>query len=155
MNSYTPMILTKEGQEKLQNELEQLVNTERKVVAERIKEAKEQGDLSENAEYAIAKEDQERIENRILEIKEILREATVAEDGSGSDLVSIGKTVTVSDGTKTMTYTIVGANEADPTNGKISNESPLGKACIGSKTGDVVESETPAGKLRYTIKAVK
>ena len=155
MNSYTPMILTKEGRDKLQTELDLLVNTERKNVAQRIKEAKEQGDLSENAEYAIAKEDQERIENRILEIKEILREATLAEDGHGSDFVNIGNTVTLTNDGKTVTYTIVGANEADPANGKISNESPLGKACIGKKSGDLVETETPAGLLRYTIAAVK
>lgn len=148
--------LTKKGYQKLQQELEHLLNNERKAVAERIKTAKEHGDLSENSEYSDAKDQQSFIEGRILEIEHILKNAEIIDDDHvNCDSVKLGCTVHLEAEEKTLQYKIVGSAEADPMNGYISNESPIGKALMGKKQGEVVEVEVPAGKKKYRIKRIK
>ncbi|USN53887.1 MAG: transcription elongation factor GreA [Candidatus Nomurabacteria bacterium] len=144
--------LTPTGLKKIQDELEQLKNVRRKEVANRIQEAKELGDLSENAEYTEAKNEQAFIEGRINELEMILKQAKVIAQTKGGDIVSIGSTITVqhSDGNKHI-YTIVGSNEADPVEGKISHESPLGQAFLGRKTKDKVTIVVPKGTTEVTI----
>lgn len=150
------MYLTKEGYENLQAELENLLNSERKAVAERIKTAKEYGDLSENSEYSDAKEQQSFVEGRILEIEHILKNAEIIDEShlNCSD-VKVGCTVHLEAEDKELKYRIVGSTEADPTKGYISNESPIGKALIGKKKGDLVEVSVPAGVTKYKIREVK
>ena len=147
-------ILTYEGLKKLEDEIDYLKVVRRKEVSEKIKEAREQGDLSENAEYDAAKDEQRDIEARIEEIEKILKNAEVVlEEEADSDKVSIGCTVTILDCeyNEELEYKIVGSTEANSLKGKISNESPLGKALIGAKKGDVVSIEAPAGVIEYTI----
>ena len=149
-------ILTYEGLQKLENELQDLKIVKRKEVAQKIKEAREQGDLSENAEYDAAKDEQRDIEARIEELEKILKNVEVVdmeEDSNNLDKVSFGLTVKVKDNEfgDEMEFKIVGATEANSLKGKISNESPLGKALIGAKKGDVVSVEAPAGVIEYTI----
>lgn len=149
-------ILTKEGLEKLQKELEILKTVERQKVAERIQTAKELGDLSENAEYSEAKEQQALNENRVAEIEDIIKSSVVVDGSStGSDKVTIGSVITVNNGKEDRIYSIVGSNEADPLEGKISNESPLAVSFMGKKVGDKASVETPRGTIEYTIKEVK
>jgi len=144
--------LTEERIEELKRELEQLRNVARLEVAEHLKRAKEYGDLSENSEYLEAREEQARIETRILEIDDMLKSAVIIrKNAGGGNLVQVGSSVTVKKGDKTTTYSIVGSNESDPVNNKISNESPLGRAFLGRAAGDSFEVETPTGKLKYTI----
>lgn len=144
--------VTKEGLAKLQSELEYLQTTKRKDIAGRIASAKELGDLSENAEYSDAKEEQGLVETRILELQETLRNVQIVSKPTKSTSVVIGSTIVVkNDEQKEFTYTIVGSNEADPSQGKISNESPIGKAFLGLKSGESVEIDVPKGKVRYTI----
>lgn len=143
--------ITLEGLKKLQDELYELEHNKRREIARRIKEAKELGDLSENAEYAAAKEDQAFMEGRILELKEILKKVQVIAQNSSADLVQIGSRVTLQAGNSKLQYNIVGSQEADPAQGKISNESPLGRAILAKKIGDKVEADVPAGKLEFTI----
>lgn len=146
------MVLTKEGLAKLEEELDYLKNEKRHQVADRIKQAKEFGDLSENAEYQEAKEEQAFVEGRILELDSIIKTAVVAEKTNGSDKVSIGSKVTVEkDGGDKTEFTIVGSTEADPVNRKISLDSPLAQALIDKKVGDETEVELPAGKVTYKI----
>ncbi len=145
------MVLTKEGLAKLQEELEYLKNEKRHQVADRIKQAKEFGDLSENAEYQEAKEEQAFVEGRILELDSIIKTAFVAEKKNGSDKVSIGSKVTVEKNGDKSEFTIVGSTEADPINSKISLDSPLAQALIDKKVGDETEVELPAGKVVYKI----
>ena len=126
----------------------------RREVAQKIKEAREQGDLSENAEYDAAKEEQRDIELRIEEIDKILKNAEVVDDNDGdSSVINVGCTVTIKDleFNEEMEYKIVGSTEADSLKGKISNESPVGKALIGAQKGETVEVETPAGIIKYEI----
>ena len=149
-------LLTYAGLKKLEDELHDLKVVKRKEVAEKIKEAREQGDLSENAEYDAAKDEQRDIEARIEELEKILKNVEVVDmedDGHGIDKVSFGLVVKVKDNEfdDEMEFKIVGATEANSLKGKISNESPLGKALIGAKIGDVVSVEAPAGVIEYTI----
>ena len=142
------IILTPEGWEKLEQELNELETVKRIEIGERIKIAREFGDISENSEYDDAKTEQAWMESRIAEIMQILATATVVEAPKRSNKVSIGNVVTVEmgDGTE-RTFTLVGAAEADISEGRISNESPVGAALLGSKKGDVVTAESPNGKL--------
>jgi transcription elongation factor GreA len=147
-------ILTQEGLRKLEEELEHLKGTRRKEIAERIKQAKEFGDIAENAEYDDAKNEQAFVEGRILQIEQMLRSARVINNNSGnSDTVAVGSTVRVKDvaGGDELIYTIVGSAEADPLQDRISNESPVGQALIGRKRGETVTIRVPAGTLKYTI----
>ena len=147
-------ILTYAGLKKLEDELENLKVVKRKEVAGKIKEAREQGDLSENAEYDAAKDEQRDIEARIEELEKILKNAeVVVEDEVDLDKISIGCTVTVYDCEfeEEMEFKIVGSTEANSLEGKISNESPVGKALIGRKVDDVVEVETQAGVMEYKV----
>ena len=145
-------ILTLSGLKELEEELQHLKVVKRKEVAEKIKEARAQGDLSENAEYDAAKDEQSDMEKRIEEIEKILKNAEVIDEGE-VDLnnVSIGCTVTLKDldFDEEVTYKIVGSTEANILKGKISNESPVGRALIGAKVGDTVKVEVPAGVLKY------
>lgn len=144
--------LTDDGYKKLKAEVEHLKNVRRLEIANRIKEAKELGDLSENAEYADAREEQSFTEGRIMEIEDTLKNAEVISSlKSEPNRVDIGDAITVEkDGAK-QEYTIVGSNEADPSQGRISNESPLGQAFLGKHKGDECEVQTPKGIALYTI----
>ena len=149
-----PIILTPEGFEKLQKELEYLKVTGRKDIAEKIKIARGFGDLSENAEYDAAKDAQAAMEKRIGELEEMIKNAQVVDvDAVGTDTVSILSKVTVYDADmeEEETYTIVGTTEADPDVNKISDESPIGTALLGKKKGDVVTVETPGGSFELKI----
>lgn len=148
-------IYTQEGIEKLQNELEERKGGLRQGIAAAIKEAKEQGDLSENAEYSDAKAQQNENESRILELEALLKDAVVSKKYKPSDVATIGSTIQVKMSGKEMTFFMVGSNEADPSQGKISIESPLGKEFVGKKAGEKVELQAPAGKLKYEIVSVK
>ena len=147
-------ILTYAGLKALEDELENLRVVKRKEVAGKIKEAREQGDLSENAEYDAAKDEQRDIEARIEELEKILKNAeVVVEDEVDLDKINIGCQVKILDieYSEELDYKIVGSTEANSLKGKISNESPVGKALIGHKVGDTVEVETPAGVFAYKI----
>ena len=151
-----PVYLTKEGKEKLQEELEYLTTVRRREVAEAIKSAKEEGDLSENSAYDEAKLNQGFLEGRVQTIENQLRNAVIIDKNGKSDKVSIGSTVTVEEeGFGEETYQIVGSAEADPLEGKISNESPIGMALIGAKVGDQVKAETPGGETIFKVVKVK
>ncbi len=139
--------LTQKGIDKLKGELERLKTVERDRVLEALREARSQGDLSENADYDTARSDQARIETRIKEIENILKHAELITDDRTNNRVSIGKTVTLKiNDQKPEDYNIVGSLEADPFDKKISNESPIGKAVIGGKKGDKVRAKTAANK---------
>ena len=144
-------LLTAEGLEKLKKELELLTGQRRKEVIERIQEAVAHGDLSENADYAQAKEEQSFIEGRIQELEEILKNAEIIKAGGHSNIVAVGSTVKVQINGAERSYTIVGSNEANPAHGKISNESVVGQKLLGSKRGDKVSIETPGGKSLYEV----
>ncbi len=155
------MLITKEGLKKLKEELEFLKTTKRQEIAQRLKEAISYGDLSENAEYEEAKNDQAFIEGRILELEKQIKNARIITEGAamksaggGGKAIDIGSIVTVknkTDGDEAETYTIVGSMEADPIEHKISNESPIGKALLGREKGDIVDVIAPAGKFKYEI----
>jgi transcription elongation factor GreA len=146
-------IISEEGFQKLEEELHQLSTTKRREIADRIEKAKELGDLSENAEYADAKEAQAFNEGRISEISNLLKNLTVVQGGQGGE-VGMGSKVTVEvDGTK-KEYTIVSFNEADPLTGRISNESPMGVAFSGKKVGDKVTVQTPKGTMTYIVSKI-
>jgi len=147
-------VLTFEGLKKLEEELHELKVVRRKDVAGKIKEARGQGDLSENAEYDAAKEEQAEIEARIALIEKMLRNAEVIdEEELNGDTIGIGNTVKVLDMefNEEMEYTIVGSTEADPMGGRISNESPLGVALLTRKVGDTVTVDAPQGSIKYQI----
>ncbi len=147
--------LTKEGLDRLNKEYEDLTSNGRKEVADLIKQAKEYGDLSENSEYADAKDKQAFIEGRISELEHILKNAAIIdEDSIKRDQVDVGSTVHVELETGEMQYRIVGSYEADPEKGWVSNESPLGQALLGRKPGDEVEVNAPAGTIKYKIKKI-
>ncbi len=147
-------ILTYEGLKKYEEELQDLKVVKRREVAEKIKEAREQGDLSENAEYDAAKDEQRDIEARIEELEKILKNAEVVdEDEVDLDRINIGCKVRILDVeyNEECEYKIVGSTEANSLKGKISNESPVGKALIGKKQGDTIVVETPAGSFQYKV----
>lgn len=147
--------LTKEGKEELERELEHLKTTRRREVAQRIKEAKEFGDLSENSEYEEAKNQQAFMEGRIAEIEHILKHSEViSRRGKTNDKVSVGSKVIVDIEGELSEFIIVGSTEANPLEGKISNESPIGRALLDKKIGEHVEVEVPAGKIIYKIKKI-
>ena len=147
-----PMYLTAEGAEKLKTELADLKGPQRTALAARLRDAIQMGDLSENADYHKAKEDQAFLEGRIQELEYTLSNAVIVDGTAPKDIVSVGMHVTVQEeGFDPEMFYIVGAKEADPPNGKISNESPFGHALIDHKVGDVVEVETPGGKTRLKI----
>lgn len=148
-------VLTEEGYKKLVDELEERKTTVRQRIAQAIKEAKEQGDLSENAEYSEARREQNENEARVAELEAQIKVSTVAKAAGKKGTVQLGSRVTVeAAGGREMTFEIVGSNEADPTQGKISNESPLGKAFLGHSKGDQVSVETPGGSAEYSIVSV-
>ena len=146
-------IMTYEGLKALEDELQDLKVNRRREVAQKIKEAREQGDLSENAEYDAAKEEQRDIELRIEEIDSILKNAEVVAEDQDTGVINVGCTVRIKDleFNEEMEYRIVGSAEADSLRGKISNESPVGRALVGSQAGETVEVETPAGMIKYEI----
>ena len=152
--------LTKDGYIKLQRELDDLRSLKRKEVADRLHEAMEGGDLIENAEYESAKNEQAFVEGRIQELKMILANAHIIDYDDAKEnggYVQVGSTVYIrEDGeSRSDKYVIVGAAEADPRNGMISNESPIGKAALGKKAGEEIEIDTPDGKLKFRITTVK
>ena len=151
--------LTKEGFQKLQEELDQLRTVKRQEVADRLHEAMEGGELIENAEYEAAKNEQAFVEGRIQELEMLLATARVIEEEERNHRdgqVSVGSTVTIQEqGFETETYTIVGAAEANPREGKISNESPIGKAILNHEVGETVHVETPSGTYKVKIMNVK
>lgn len=149
------MYLTPEGEAKLKAELAELTGHRREELAQRLRSAIQMGDLSENADYHKAKEDQSFLEGRIQEIEAVLRTAVIVEK-KYSDTVTVGSSVTIQEENfPPETYHVVGAKEADPRNGKISNESPIGKALMGHKVGDVIETDTPDGKIAFKILKVE
>lgn len=152
----TPTYLTPEGKLKLEEELEHLKTTRRKELAERLNFAIKQGDLSENADYSAAKEEQAFLEGRIRTIENMLRHVSIIEDQTGG-AVRIGSRVTVAEVgyDDPETFSIVGAAEADPTKQRISNESPLGRALLGRHIGDQVEVDAPAGKIVFVIVSIE
>lgn len=148
--------LTQEGLDNIKKELEYLKSTKRMEVAQRLKEAIALGDLSENSEYVSAKDEQAAVEGKILEYEQKIRTAVIIE-ASKTGHVSMASTVIIKDlsANETEEVTIVGSSEADPFEGKISNESPVGRALIGAKPGDIVEVNAPAGILKYEVVEVK
>ena len=147
-----PIYLTAEGAEKLRVELADLKGPQREAIAKRLRDAIQMGDLSENADYHKAKEDQAFLEGRILELDYTLNNAQIVDGTARKDIVSVGMRVTVQeDDFDPETFYIVGAKEADPRTGKISNESPFGRALMDHRVGDVVEAQTPGGATRLKI----
>jgi transcription elongation factor GreA len=147
--------VTEEGLKKIKDELSKRKGEIRQAIANSIKEAKEQGDLSENAEYSEAKRQQAENEARISELEYMLKESRVASYDKSSDVVQMGSSVKVKFNGSEMEFQIVGSNEVDPAEMKISNESPMGRAFMGHKKGDKVEVETPGGKMKYEILDLK
>lgn len=143
--------LSPEGIETLKKELQELKTKERQEIAKRLQEAKDLGDLSENAEYFEAKEAQSLNENRIAELEELLKNAVVIKTSSTEDIVIIGSTIETKSNNNVETFSIVGSAEAKPQEGKISNESPLGRAFLGKRAGDEVDIKTPGGVVKYKI----
>ena len=150
-----PMTLA--GKEKLEKELEELKTVRRKEVVERIKIARSFGDLSENSEYDSAKEEQAFVEGRITLLEQMVRNARIIEEDANSDVVTLGKTVVFKElpDEEEESYTIVGSAEADPFEGKISNESPMGSSLMGKKVGDEVTIQTPGGEMNVKIVNIK
>ena len=156
--SQKEVILTPEGLKKLQDEIEYLSTTKREEVADRIKQAREFGDISENSEYDDAKNEQSMLEGRINTLEEKLRKARVVRAGeTPPDQVDVGRFVTLKDldNDRIMTCELVGSVEADPAAQKLSNESPVGQAVMGKKVGDIVTAPAPKGPTRYQILAVE
>ncbi|CAG1013658.1 MAG: transcription elongation factor GreA [Anaerolinea sp.] len=149
--------LTEEGASELRRELEELKSVKRPELAAKLKEAISQGDLSENADYHDAKEQQAFLEGRITYLEEMLRSAKIIPDTPAkSKVVNVGSEVTVQEGSDSPeTFVIVGAAEANPREGRISNESPLGQALLGRKVGDKVKVDAPAGQLVFKIKSIR
>lgn len=143
--------LSAEGLEKVKQELIDLKTKKRKEIAGRLEHAKTLGDLSENAEYQEAKEEQSLVESQIAEMEETIRSAVLIAKTRNNDQVGIGSTIHIKSDRGEETYTIVGSEEANPRNGKISNESPLGKAFLGRKKGENIEVKTPGGMSSYLI----
>lgn len=147
-----PTYLTAEGLEKIKAELKELTGERRAELAARLRSAIQMGDLSENADYHKAKEDQAFLEGRIQELEYLVRNAVVIEKSGNRDVVSVGDTVTIQEADyPAETYHMVGPKEADPRNGRISHESPIGRAVLDRRVGDVVDVETPQGKIKFKI----
>ena len=154
MEDKKEILLTQEGYQKLEDELEILKTVRRREVADRIKVDISFGDISENAEYDEAKNEQAQVEERIIKLESMIRRAVIIDESKiDSNVVTIGSIVKVNDMDfeEEVEYTIVGSAEADPYEGKISNESPVGKALIGAHTGDVVDVEMPMGIMKYKV----
>lgn len=153
MSSNQPVYLTPEGLQKIKDELQYLVTVRRREVAQMIAEAKAEGDLSENAGYDEAKTAQGFLEGRIRELEYIVKHAQLIEENTPSNVVSLGRKVIIRevDTDFEETYTLVGSKEADPTNGRISNESPMGQALLGKKKGQKVNVKTPGGDVKFEI----
>jgi len=148
--------LTPEGKDKLQKELDYLRNVRRPEIAESLKSAVDEGDLSENSGYEESKREQAFVEGRIRDLEAILASAQILVENTRRDVVCLGCRVTISeDGREPETYQIVGRTEADPTNGRISNESPLGKALLGRRSGDEVTVQSPDGALRFEVLTIE
>jgi transcription elongation factor GreA len=149
--------MTQAGKEKIEQELENLKSVRRKEVVERIKIARSFGDLSENSEYDSAKEEQAFVEGRITLLEQMLRNAKIIQEDKDTDTVVLGKTVTFKElpSGDEETYTIVGSAEADPFEGNISNESPMGSSVMGKKVGDEVTIQTPGGEMNVRIVSIK
>ncbi len=147
-----PSYLTPEGEAKLQAELQELKSTKREELSQRLRSAIQMGDLSENADYHKAKEDQGFLEGRIQELEDILRNTVIIKEKQGQDYIFIGSHVTIQeDAYDPETYHLVGPTEADPRKGKISHESPIGRALINKKVGDIAEADAPSGKIKFKI----
>lgn len=147
-----PTYLTAEGLEKIKAELNELTGKRRAELAARLRSAIQMGDLSENADYHKAKEDQAFLEGRIQELEYLIRNAIIIEKSANKGVVSVGAHVTIQEGDyPAETYHLVGPKEADPRNGRISHESPIGRALMDRQVGDIVEVETPAGKTKFKI----
>lgn len=147
--------LTKKGFEDLQKEHDEIVNKRRPEVVERLSAAREMGDLSENAEYTAAREELAFIDGRIEELEELLKQVELISDNNHkTQAVGMGSQVVIKIGGKDESFTVVGEWEADPTEKKISHESPLGKALLGKRVGDEIEVEAPAGKMLYKIVSI-
>lgn len=152
------IVLTREGLVKLEHELDDLKSIHRREVNDRIRQAKEFGDISENAEYEDAKQEQAFVEGRIMKLEQMIRNARLIDEGEYTDgEVHLGSTVKVKDVQKgdTHEFTIVGSAESDPPNHRLSNESPLGHALLGRKKGDTIDVTTPRGLAKYKIEAIK
>ena len=145
--------LTREGLEELKKEYETLTKTKRPEVLNRVSQARSMGDLSENAEYTVAREELSFIDGRIDELEELLKQVVLISNNHSST-IKLGSTVKVNTGSVREEFSVVGEWEADPKEKKISHESPLGKALLGKKVGEKVEVEAPAGKIVYTIEAI-
>jgi transcription elongation factor GreA len=157
MSNRNVVYLTKEGQQKINDELQYLKTTRREEISEKLQKAIRQGDLKENADYHDAKDEQGFIEGRIRGLEDSLRRSQIIEDPGPSDIVRVGSTVTVCEEgyDDEETYSIVGAHEADPGSGRISNESPIGRALLGARTGETVSAETPAGMLQFVVQSIE
>jgi len=143
--------ISRDGLDKLRLELEEMVNVRRPEIAQRIHDAKEHGDLSENAEYEDAKNEQAFVEGRIQTLEGMIKSAQLIDEHTSTDHVQIGSTVTVTSQDGSETFMIVGSAEAKPAAGRISNESPVGRALLGRKKGEKVVVKVPAGDFAYTI----
>ena len=151
-----PSYLTPEGEAKLNAELQDLKGPKREELSKRLRSAIQMGDLSENADYHKAKEDQGFLEGRIQELEAILRNAIIIKETKSSGIIFIGSHVTIQEDTfDPETYHLVGPTEADPRQGRISYESPIGRALMDKKVGDVAEAETPGGKIKFKILKIK
>jgi transcription elongation factor GreA len=147
-----PNYLTPEGEAKLNAELQELKGPKREELSQRLRSAIQMGDLSENADYHKAKEDQGFLEGRIQELEAILRNTVIIEEKKGQDYIFIGSHVTIQEDTfDPETYHLVGPTEADPRKGKISHESPIGRALMNKKVGDIAEADAPSGKIKFKI----
>jgi len=159
MNTVKKIYLTKEGLEDLRKEHEELTKKRRPEVLDMVSQARNQGDLSENAEYQAARDELSFIDGRIDELEEMLKQVVLIEEKpgktGGKKIVDLGATVTLHVGSKEHVYTVVGEFEADPAEQKISNQSPLGKALMGKAVGEKIEVEAPAGKVAYTVVSIK
>ena len=149
-----PQYISKDGLEKLRHELEEMVSVRRPEIAQRIHDAKEHGDLTENAEYEDAKNEQAFVEGRIQSLEALIKNATIIDEHHSNDHVQIGSTVKVDGPDGAQSFTIVGSAEAKPTEGRISNESPVGRALLGRKKGENVTVQVPAGDIAYKIVSI-
>jgi transcription elongation factor GreA len=143
--------LTQDRYDELVREVDALKSTGRRSVADHLKQAKDLGDLSENADYQEAREAQTRLERRILELEDVIRKSVIIKKTEGADLVKIGSKVKLKKGEDVVSYSITGSNESHPAGGFISNESPLGKMLLGKKVGDEIRIQTPKGESAYVI----
>lgn len=158
MNNDNVVYVTEEGIEKIKDELDYLKEVRRLEISQRLEQAISQGDLSENADYAYAKQEQAFVEGRIKDLEDSLRRAEVIENDGRVDIVRIGCTVTVAEEgfeDEPETYHIVGVHETDPGNGRISNESPIGQALLGAKVGQFVDVRAPSGSIRMVVQAIE